>query len=74
MLRALIALDALHRSRHALRHLPDHRLRDLGLAPGEARAEADRPAWDGPAALRAHGMPEPSAGRSVSGSVRLSRP
>ncbi len=48
LLPRLIALFALRRQRHQLRHLPPHMLRDIGLTEEEARAEADRPLWDAP--------------------------
>lgn len=48
----LARLDALARSRAALGRLDAGRLRDIGLAPGEARREAARPAWDVPASWR----------------------
>ncbi len=39
----------LHRSRRDLRDLDAHILRDIGLTPQEAAAEAARPIWDAPA-------------------------
>ncbi|MBN8292352.1 DUF1127 domain-containing protein [Rhodobacter sp. NTK016B] len=39
---------ALVRQRVALRHLDDRLLRDIGLDRASARAEAERPFWDGP--------------------------
>jgi uncharacterized protein YjiS (DUF1127 family) len=50
--RALWALDAVlgawrhrHATRRELRDLPPHMLRDIGLTPGEALREADKPFW-----------------------------
>lgn len=43
----------LARQRRALALLDAHRLRDLGLTKAQARAEADRLAWDVPAHWRA---------------------
>ena len=74
MLRFVLALDALHRSRRALADLPPTRLADLGIAPDEARRESMRPVWDGPLALRAHGWPSRKARRTVSGRLRPSCP
>ena len=45
----LLAASALKRSRHSLRHLDDHLLRDIGVTRTEALSEADRAAWDAPA-------------------------
>jgi len=48
LLPRLFALLSLRRQRGHLRDLPPHILRDIGLLPEEARAEADRPIWDVP--------------------------
>lgn len=45
----LLAASALRRSRHSLRHLDDHLLRDIGLTRAEALSEAERAPWDAPA-------------------------
>ena len=45
----ILAASDLTRSRHGLRRLDDHLLRDIGLTRSEAVAEASRPAWDAPA-------------------------
>ena len=34
-----------HRSRHSLANLPVHQLRDIGLDPWAAEAEAGKPFW-----------------------------
>lgn len=44
----LLAASGLARSRHSLRLLDDHLLRDIGLTRAEALAEADRARWDAP--------------------------
>jgi uncharacterized protein YjiS (DUF1127 family) len=44
----VLALAALARSRHSLRQLDDHLLRDIGLTRAEAHTEADRLRWDAP--------------------------
>ncbi|MEQ6202496.1 DUF1127 domain-containing protein [Sulfitobacter sp. HNIBRBA2951] len=43
---------ALRRSRRALAALDDAALRDVGIKPEDAQAEATRPIWDAPAAWR----------------------
>jgi len=48
LLPRLFALLSLRRQRAGLRDLPPHILRDIGLTPEEAQAEADRPFWDAP--------------------------
>ena len=53
LLPRLFALLSLRRQRGRLRDLPPHMLRDIGLSPEEARAEADRPIWDVPPHWRA---------------------
>jgi hypothetical protein len=40
------------RQRSSLARLDDHLLRDIGLTPETAKAEADRPLWDVPARWR----------------------
>lgn len=51
-LRLLAALAANRRSRQALARLDAHLLRDVGLTPDRARAEAARPVWDVPPSWR----------------------
>ncbi|WP_254796875.1 DUF1127 domain-containing protein [Sulfitobacter albidus] len=48
----LAALIRLQRSRAALARLDAAALRDIGITPDEARAEARRPIWDAPAHWR----------------------
>jgi uncharacterized protein YjiS (DUF1127 family) len=48
----LRVLIALRRQRSSLARLDDHLLRDIGLTPETAKAEADRPLWDVPARWR----------------------
>jgi len=52
-LRRLPLLLSLRRQRRSLAQLDDHLLRDIGLTPEQALAEADRPIWDAPAHWRA---------------------
>lgn len=52
LLKALMSLDALYRSRRALSSLDNDRLADLGLDAESARSEAKRPVWDVPAGWR----------------------
>lgn len=49
LFRALLSLRA---QRVRLAELEPHILRDIGLTPEEAAAEASRPFWDAPAAWR----------------------
>lgn len=51
-LRRWIGLITLRRSRHRLGQLDDHLLRDIGISPDHARAEAARPLWDVPPTWR----------------------
>jgi uncharacterized protein YjiS (DUF1127 family) len=44
--RALLRALDMQRSRRSLGALDDRMLRDIGLTRDEARAEADRAAWD----------------------------
>ncbi|MBP9048913.1 MAG: DUF1127 domain-containing protein [Tabrizicola sp.] len=44
----LLAASTLVRSRHSLRLLDDHLLRDIGVTRAEALSEADRAPWDAP--------------------------
>jgi uncharacterized protein YjiS (DUF1127 family) len=53
LLRRLPLLLSLRRQRRSLAQLDDHLLRDIGLTPEQALAEADRPIWDAPAHWRA---------------------
>lgn len=48
LLRGLLSAVALGRQRARLAHLDPHLLRDIGLTPEEALAEASRPVWDVP--------------------------
>ena len=43
---------ALRRQRRLLADLPPEILRDIGVTPDDARAEATRPFWDAPAHWR----------------------
>ncbi len=52
LLARLTDLHELSRQRHSLGQLAPHMLRDIGLTPDQARAEAARPAWDAPAHWR----------------------
>jgi uncharacterized protein YjiS (DUF1127 family) len=52
LLSRLRVLIALRRQRSSLARLDDHLLRDIGLTPETAKAEADRPLWDVPARWR----------------------
>lgn len=49
----LAGLATLARSRHGLRKLDDHLLRDIGLTRDEALAEANRALWDAPSHWKA---------------------
>lgn len=55
--RWLALARSLRRERATLAALPPHLLRDVGLDPGAARAEARRPFWSTPRARRAHPLP-----------------
>ena len=44
----ITTLHAVWTERRALKGMEAHRLRDLGITPGEAARESDRPAWDVP--------------------------
>lgn len=46
--RRFLNLTALSRQRQTLAQLDDSLLRDVGLTPDQARAEAARPIWDVP--------------------------
>ena len=52
LLHRLFQMQALFRQRATLAQLDDHLLRDIGLTPEEAQAEARRPLWDVPAHWR----------------------
>lgn len=52
LLHRIASLLTLRRQRARLRDLPPHMLRDIGLSPEEAQAEADRPFWDAPSHWR----------------------
>jgi len=41
----ILTWDFRHRSRHSLANLPAHHLRDIGLDPFSAQAEAAKPFW-----------------------------
>lgn len=45
VLRALLRWDARHRERAQLAALDEAALRDMGISPGQAEAEASRPIW-----------------------------
>lgn len=49
---SLLRFIALRRSRRALAALDAAALRDVGISPADAQAEAARPIWDAPAAWR----------------------
>jgi uncharacterized protein YjiS (DUF1127 family) len=44
----ILAASALARSRHSLRRLDDHLLRDIGISRAEALSEANKASWDAP--------------------------
>jgi Uncharacterized conserved small protein len=52
MLKALVAMRALHRQRRQLSAMEAHRLDDIGLSLDQARREAARPFWDAPSYWR----------------------
>jgi uncharacterized protein YjiS (DUF1127 family) len=52
LLHRIARMLTLRRQRASLAQLDDHLLRDIGLTPEEALAEARRPLWDVPANWR----------------------
>lgn len=44
---AVLTWEQRRQTRNALRRLPEHHLRDIGIRPAEARAEAAKPFWLG---------------------------
>ena len=51
----LLNIDARYRQRHALHHLTDTQLTDIGRDRSEADREAQKPAWDAPNWFRPRG-------------------